>query len=92
MEQVELLFEFNDTENIIVGNNLDVQFNDGEVLHDFGPINWGNESIHVMLEESNLFFPKEGVYKFKANDILYQMEIKNIVDDYYSEIVSVKKL
>jgi hypothetical protein len=47
--------------------------NAGHVLHD--TINFGEQWFYSILEEKDIYFPSEGVHRFKINGITYEIFI-----------------
>jgi hypothetical protein len=84
---MKLLFDFNDTERIKVGTQIDVDFNRGEVFigdeiewDDESPLdishsmaNVGIESFITIMEELGIDYPGFGLYYFRANGINYEI-------------------
>ena len=103
---MELLFEFNDTDKIKVGNNIDVDFNNGSVDHGDISINddgiwcpWdsiGYQKINWGIESFLIMCGEKdvetenGVHYFKANNQLYQVEIDSESDEYIKSLKKIK--
>ena len=95
----QILFDFIDTNEVMVGVDIDKSFNNGEVPtgepweDNWGleTINWGVESILVLCEESKISLPISGIHHFRANGITYEMVIKKSIHG-CGDITSVTKV
>lgn len=104
---MKLLFEFNDTDKIQVGNDIDIDFNNGSVHH--GEISFDDDGIwcpwdsvdyekinwglesFLVMCEEKNVEPKNGVHYFKANNQLYQVEIDSESVGYVKSIKKINK-